>query len=166
LCVILSVFTHFVVDASRWVDTTGEEREDLLAEVKGVKLFIKRGNLQFNGGMTGTLKHLVHKETQEERLCAYLVLLLVVHSSDTVSTYVIVFRREPLWQPTMNARLSAGMRCTYDPNERILRVAAVEPSTNGEGGHELVVYALKVGLFCSQRRRGNLIVWTGQVVGG
>jgi hypothetical protein len=48
---------------------TGEEGEEVLAEVKSVKLYVKRGEKPFGGGMSGTLRHLVHKETQSERLC-------------------------------------------------------------------------------------------------
>ena len=40
----------------------------MLSEVKGVRLFVKRGNSPFGGAMLGTLRHLVNKSTQDERL--------------------------------------------------------------------------------------------------
>ena len=65
-----------------------------------------------------------------------------------------VFRREPLWQPAMNARMSPALRCTYDETEQVLRVLSVEPVQQEDAGpekrtHELVIYALKVCFFSS-----------------
>ncbi|KII86003.1 hypothetical protein PLICRDRAFT_304969 [Plicaturopsis crispa FD-325 SS-3] len=108
--------------------STGEEHEDVKSELKGVKLFVKRGKKDFTTGMVGTVKLLVHRDTREERL---------------------LFRREPLWKVSLNVRLQPLVRCTYDRDERILRVALKEPvegnGLSADGGHELVVYALKPG---------------------
>lgn len=71
-----------------------------------------------------------------------------------------VFRREPLWQPAMNARLSPALRCMYDETEQVLRVLSVEP-VQQEGAcpekqsHELVVYAVKVCFVPSRRDDGD-----------
>lgn len=40
---------------------TGEEDETATAELKGVKLFIKRGKKEFTNGMYGHIKVLSHK---------------------------------------------------------------------------------------------------------
>jgi hypothetical protein len=40
----------------------------VLSEVKGVRLFVKRGEEPFGGAMLGTLRHLANKNTQDERL--------------------------------------------------------------------------------------------------
>ena len=39
-----------------------------MSELKGVKLFVKRGGKDFSGGMLGHVKLLAHKESREERL--------------------------------------------------------------------------------------------------
>lgn len=49
-------------------DLTGEEEETVKSELKGVKLFIKRGNKGFSGGMPGHIKLLSHSQRSEERL--------------------------------------------------------------------------------------------------
>lgn len=49
-------------------DLTGEEDETVKAELKGVKLFVKRGAKAFTGGMPGHVKLLSHTQSPEERL--------------------------------------------------------------------------------------------------
>jgi hypothetical protein len=56
-----------VADASS-AGPTGEEGEELEQEVKGVKLFVKRGNKPFASGMVGHLKLLSDRNTKAERL--------------------------------------------------------------------------------------------------
>jgi hypothetical protein len=51
-------------------DSTGEEDEDVALELKGVKLYIKRGEESFSGGMTGHIKLLSHKTSSAKRLRA------------------------------------------------------------------------------------------------
>lgn len=43
------------------LDSTGEEDEDVEAELKGVKLFLKRGRKEFTDGMYGHIKILTQK---------------------------------------------------------------------------------------------------------
>ena len=50
------------------IDVTGEEAESVQRDLKGVKLFVKRGNKPFASGMVGHLKLLSDKETSKERL--------------------------------------------------------------------------------------------------
>ena len=45
------------------LDFTGEEDETVEAEVKGVKLFLKRGRKEFTDGMYGHIKILIQKST-------------------------------------------------------------------------------------------------------
>lgn len=49
-------------------DSTGEEDEDVECELKGVKLYIKRGVHDFSDGMLGHVKLLANKTTLDERL--------------------------------------------------------------------------------------------------
>ncbi|PSR73087.1 hypothetical protein PHLCEN_2v11057, partial [Hermanssonia centrifuga] len=113
--------THIVV--------TGEEDEEVKAELKGVKLFIKRGGKEFSSGMLGHVKLLSHNNTHEDRL---------------------VFRRELVLKVAMSATIRPAVRCTFDEEQGILRVAlketvkredAVDPGVC----QQVVVYALKVG---------------------
>ncbi|KNZ74986.1 hypothetical protein J132_05385 [Termitomyces sp. J132] len=108
---------------------TGEENEDLEQEIKGVKLFVKRGDRPFSDGMPGHLKLLSDKTTLDERL---------------------LFRREPLWQVSLNIRLHPSIRCTFDASEKVLRVIVTEPVENKDE-LEIVVYALKPGRSCSKQ---------------
>lgn len=50
---------------------TGEEDEEVKAEVKGTKVFIKRGTSDFGNGILGHVKLLSHRETAEQRLGQY-----------------------------------------------------------------------------------------------
>lgn len=52
----------------RLAGITGEEEEEVEAELRGVKLFVKRGTKEFSGGMLGHVKLLTHTETREQRL--------------------------------------------------------------------------------------------------
>lgn len=49
---------------------TGEEDEDVKAELKGAKLFVKRGDGEFSTGMLGHIKLLAHRTDGSERLGA------------------------------------------------------------------------------------------------
>ncbi|KIP03816.1 hypothetical protein PHLGIDRAFT_223989 [Phlebiopsis gigantea 11061_1 CR5-6] len=53
---------------STHVGTTGEEDEDTTSELRGVKLFIKRGTGDFSTGMTGHVKLLSHRTDGGERV--------------------------------------------------------------------------------------------------
>ena len=50
---------------------TGEENEDVELELKGVKLYVKRGEKPFSDGVTGHVKLLSNKTTLDERLREY-----------------------------------------------------------------------------------------------
>lgn len=62
--------SHLILNTKMRADVTGEEEEDVEEEIKGVKLFVKRGNKPFASGMVGHLKLLVDKKTSKERLRA------------------------------------------------------------------------------------------------
>ena len=49
-------------------DITGEEEEDVESELKGVKLFVKRGDKSFSDGMLGHVKLLSNRTTLNERI--------------------------------------------------------------------------------------------------
>ena len=59
---------------------TGEENEDVTSELKGVKLFIKRGDKEFADGIFGHVKYLSHRDTKEERLGSSVVRSLPLRS--------------------------------------------------------------------------------------
>jgi len=114
---------------------TGEEDEDVELELKGVKLFVKRGDKPFSDGVVGHAKLLSSKTTLDERL---------------------LFRREPLWKVSMNVRMHPTVRCTYEPEENVLRLILQElveqPNVAQEDRKkEIVVYALKPGRSCSKQ---------------
>lgn len=130
------------------LDLTGEEDELIKSELKGVKLFVKRGSRSFTGGMPGHVKLLSHSQRSEERLrkCScYLHRVLYLH-------YILcssVFRREPLWKVSMNIRVQPTVRCTFDAEDNVLRIVLKEAVEHGDKPQEarqqeLVVYALKV----------------------
>lgn len=54
----------------------------------------------------------------------------------------VVFRREPLWKVSMNVRVRPTVRCTFDEEDDVLRVAAMEAVE--DASDELVIYAFKV----------------------
>ncbi|KAG1739042.1 hypothetical protein EDB19DRAFT_1712626 [Suillus lakei] len=103
---------------------TGEEDESVSSELKGVKIFIKRGRKEFTDGNFGHIKVL----TQNERTR-------------------LLFRRDPLGQVSMNVALRPAVRCHYDAGENILRVVLMEQvAVEGkEPKDEVVIYALKPG---------------------
>lgn len=101
---------------------TGEEDEDVEADLKGVRLLVKRGSKDFVDCGRGHIKLLQSKEPASERL---------------------VFRREQVLKLAMNVRLRSTVRCTFSEEENVLRVILKESSD--VGSEELVVYALKVG---------------------
>lgn len=103
---------------------TGEEDESVSSELKGVKIFIKRGRKEFTDGNFGHIKIL----TQNERTR-------------------LLFRRDPLGQVSMNVALRSAVRCHYDAGESILRVVLMEQvAVEGkEPKDEVVIYALKPG---------------------
>lgn len=115
---------------------TGEENEDVKMELKGVKLYVKREDKPFAEGMVGHCKLLKDRITLEERL---------------------LFRREPLWKISMNARVNPSLRCSFDPTENVLRVVTQEPKTGGsttsteQKSLEIVIYAMKPGRSCSKQ---------------
>lgn len=112
---------------------TGEEEEEVESELKGVKLFMKRGERDFSTGMLGRAKLLTQKtEGRVKRR--------------------IVFRREPLWKVSMNVFLQPAVRCSFDERECILRVILQEPPSQDKlGAHSLTVYALKPGRSCPRQ---------------
>ncbi|KAJ3988649.1 hypothetical protein F5890DRAFT_1490308 [Lentinula detonsa] len=118
-------------DAPTYTHVTGEEDEDVQCELKGVKLFVKRGSNDYSSGILGQVKYLLDKRTLVQRL---------------------LFRREPLWKISMNTRLQPTVRCTFDPQECILRLLLAESlGSKASGATEIVVYALKPGRFCSRK---------------
>ncbi|KAH9893185.1 hypothetical protein C8Q73DRAFT_836457 [Cubamyces lactineus] len=102
---------------------TGEEDESAVAEVKGAKVLIKRGERDFCEGILGHVKLLRHKDTGRER---------------------ILFRREPVLKVSMNVRLHPLVRCSFDESQGLLRVTLKEP-IEGSLQEQVVVYALKRG---------------------
>ncbi|KAI0741812.1 hypothetical protein C8Q80DRAFT_1196397 [Daedaleopsis nitida] len=105
------------------VTVTGEEDEEVVTELKGAKVFVKRGNRDFCEGILGNVKLLKHKETGAER---------------------ILFRREPVWKVTMSVRLRPTVRCLFDETQGALRVTLKEPLEDTLE-EQLVVYALRRG---------------------
>jgi hypothetical protein len=59
---------------------SGEEDEDVKAELKGLKLFVKRGTKEFSTGMLGHIKLLCDKATEEERLGTCPMVILIAES--------------------------------------------------------------------------------------
>ncbi|OSD05371.1 hypothetical protein PYCCODRAFT_1475421 [Trametes coccinea BRFM310] len=102
---------------------TGEEDERVIAEVKGAKVYIKRGERDFCEGILGNVKLLRHKDSRQER---------------------ILFRREPVMKVSMNVRLQPLVRCTFDEAQGLLRVTLKEP-IEGSQQDQVVVYAMKRG---------------------
>ncbi|PCH44524.1 hypothetical protein WOLCODRAFT_165216 [Wolfiporia cocos MD-104 SS10] len=108
---------------------TGEEDEEVKAELKGAKVFIKRGDKDFSDGILGNIKLLSHRETTDERL---------------------LFRREPVWKVTMSVRLGSAVRCTFDEEQGVLRVMLKESEERvgvspQRWEQKVVIYAVKRG---------------------
>lgn len=154
------------------LDLTGEEDETVDAELKGIKLFIKRGGKEFTDGMYGHIKILTRKSTPSEtgngtesesgsrtRLRKSLSPRTLAHRSLNsalcfpshhffpIILSLAVFRRDPLGQVSMNAALHPTVRCNFEAAENILRVILMEKmTTDGEITKEdVVIYAFKVG---------------------
>ncbi|KAJ6624862.1 hypothetical protein B0H10DRAFT_2212285 [Mycena sp. CBHHK59/15] len=107
---------------------TGEEEEEVCLELKAVKLYIKRDEDSFSGAMLGHIKLLSHNTTHSKRL---------------------LFRREPLWKVSMNVRMQTTVRCTFDSQEDILRVALKELGEKQDFSEaQTVIYAFKPGRGC------------------
>ncbi|KAF7289122.1 RanBD1 domain-containing protein [Mycena chlorophos] len=117
--------------ASQTPLTTGEEDESTPLSLRGLTLFVKRGDLAFSSGVSGTLKLLAHKTNGSKRL---------------------LFRREPLWQVAMNVRLqgTGALRCTFDPRDSILRVIVKELAGPESPTAQTVIYAFKPGRTCKR----------------
>ncbi|KAK0202339.1 hypothetical protein DFS33DRAFT_886513 [Desarmillaria ectypa] len=114
---------------------TGEEDEEVANDIKGVRLYIKRGERDFTSGMLGHVKLLSNKTSQSQRL---------------------LLRRDPLWQVTMNVRLTPAVKCIFDEEDLSLRVILAETIEwedvpVEQWAHEVVVYALKPGRSCSKQ---------------
>ncbi|KAF7317762.1 RanBD1 domain-containing protein [Mycena kentingensis (nom. inval.)] len=128
--------------------TTGEEDESALLSLRGLNLFVKRGDASFSGSVGGTLRLLANKESGAKRL---------------------LFRREPLWQVAMNVRVHehGALRCTYDEREGVLRVilkelvAAEAEGKAGPGTPQTVIYAFKPGRTC---RRSEFVSFAEALV--
>ncbi|KAF8891423.1 hypothetical protein CPB85DRAFT_1257814 [Mucidula mucida] len=111
------------------------EDEEVACELKGLKLFVKRGAREFNPPIGGHAKVLISRQKETKR---------------------ILFRREPLWQVTMNLRLTAHIKCSFDDEDGVLRVVCLEDQEPEQCSadldkkqtlKEVVVYAFKRGRF-------------------
>ncbi|KAI0788887.1 hypothetical protein C8Q75DRAFT_734130 [Abortiporus biennis] len=125
------------IKQSTQASITGEEDEEVHQELRGVKLFIKRGDKEFTSGIFGHVKLLAHRETSDERL-------------DSRLTAPPVFRREPVWKVSMSVRLRPTMRCTFDEDQAVLRLTLKETIEQDgvpteQSPQQIVVYALKRG---------------------
>ncbi|RPD58947.1 hypothetical protein L226DRAFT_108852 [Lentinus tigrinus ALCF2SS1-7] len=109
--------------AQKVATVTGEEDEDVSSELKGAKVFIKRGERDFCEGILGNVKLLKHKKTGAER---------------------ILFRREPIWKVTMSVRLRPAVWCSFDEAQGALRVTLKERMEDTQQ-EQLVIYALRRG---------------------
>ncbi|KAI6023310.1 hypothetical protein EDC04DRAFT_296282 [Pisolithus marmoratus] len=123
---------------------TGEEGEVVTSDLKGAKLFIKRGRKEFTSGMYGHVKLLSYeldasaskgdKEGDEG-----------IENAAKIRTRLL-FRRDPLGQVSMNVALRPTVRCHFDEAENILRVILKEQITvDKEAKEDIVIYALKPG---------------------
>ena len=157
-------------------DITGEEEEDVELELKGVKLYVKKGDKSFSDGMLGHIKLLSHRTTLDERICEFHLFIFYGTPQTLVSLppfflliiFYLVFRREPLWKVSMNIRVQPTVRCSYVAEENVIRIvlkevvegtgnvgSSIESSSDSHAGsgdathQEVVVYALKVRLIDS-----------------
>lgn len=143
-----------VHEKSTFATVTGEEGEEVWAELKGAKLFVKRGAREFSGGVLGRVrvlsKHDSESETASDRRICESKSQFSDHRERLVErTHLAVFRREPVWKVSMNVRLGAEVRCTLDEEQGVLRIVlkeAVESDADAKEmtEQEVVVYALKV----------------------
>lgn len=128
--------------------TTGEEGEVVISDLKGAKLFIKRGRKEFTSGMYGHIKLLSCKldasESKEDK-----------GGDDgegqdknpSKNRTRLLFRRDPLGQVSMNVALRSTVRCHFDEAENILRVILkeLEVTVDKEVKENIVIYAIKPG---------------------
>ncbi|KIJ21024.1 hypothetical protein PAXINDRAFT_6801 [Paxillus involutus ATCC 200175] len=152
--------TQALTQASSFV--TGEEDETVVADLKGVKLFTKRGRKEFTDGMYGHIKILSRSSplsappnTTDEASQENTKPRTRLRKSPPHHTLVLqvvkrrsarLFRRDPLGQVSMNIGLCSRVRCHFDAAENILRVILMEQVMDGEESKEdVVVYALKPG---------------------
>jgi hypothetical protein len=149
---------------------TGEEDEDVELDLRGAKLFVKRGDNPFSDGMLGHIKLLSNKTTLDERLREPWK-----STAWRVAHCILVFRREPLWKVSMNIRMHSNVHCTFDEEENALRLVLKEfieevgvPKKDWRG--EVVVYALKVRspsiILRSEANHFILIAWKGMLEAG
>ncbi|KAH7874100.1 uncharacterized protein C8R40DRAFT_1048323, partial [Lentinula edodes] len=109
----------------------GEEDKDVQSELRGVELFVKRGSNDYPSGILGQVKYWSDKKTLVERLREF-------HCE-----HILV---------SMNIRLQPAVRCTFNPQECILRFLPAESSrSKASGTTGIVVYALQPGRFCSRK---------------
>ncbi len=141
---------------------TGEEDENVANELKGAKVFIKRGERDFCEGILGNVRLLKHKDTGAERIrtCDAPTLidlpltgvgcwaLVVVGGGGGGGGVVSVFRREPVWKVTMSVRLRPTVLCSFDEAQGALRVTLKEPVEETQQ-ERLVIYALRVSSYGS-----------------
>jgi len=69
--------------------------------------------------------------------------------TEKISQLTAVFRREPLWQVSMNVRLHPLVRCLFDEDSHVLRLILKEPVEKPnvpveQRPQEVVIYVLKV----------------------
>ena len=130
---------------------------------------MKRGDKPFSDGLIGHIKLLSNRTTLDERICEFHHPFFFWVSPTLISIYLLVFylflvfRREPLWKVSMNIRVHPTVRCSYVPEENVLRIVLKEAiggsgnvgsltaessESQAESGdakpQEVVVYALKV----------------------
>ncbi|KAF9224093.1 hypothetical protein BS17DRAFT_808377 [Gyrodon lividus] len=120
---------------------TGEEGETVVAELKGVKLFTKRGRKEFTDGMYGHVKILSRSSASSTPPNAP----EEASQENTKPRIRLLFRRDPLGQVSMNVGLCPTVRCHFDAAENILRVILMEEIVvdGKESKEDVVVYALK-----------------------
>ena len=139
-----------------------------MSEVQDVKLFIKRGTSDFSAGTTGHVKLLSHRVESRQVRC-------LVRGPRRSLTPPAVLRREPVWKVSMCVGLGPAVRCSYDEEQGVLRIAlkeavavasaatacmsAEEDDRDSSREPQVVLYALKVSLAAALLR--NFICATG-----
>lgn len=128
--------------------TTGEEGEVIISDLKGAKLFIKRGRKEFTSGMYGHIKLLSHRsDTSESKEDKGGDEGEGQNENAAKNRTRLLFRRDPLGQVSMNVALRPTVRCHFDEPESILRVILKEPqvTVDEEVKEDIVIYAFKPG---------------------
>ncbi|KAH7890922.1 hypothetical protein F5I97DRAFT_107759 [Phlebopus sp. FC_14] len=130
--------THAFAEPSKQPSRlTGEEDETITSELKGVKLFIKRGKKEFTDGMYGYVKVLSHSPVISRPVVAdddgcdtdsraSVTGLDTNTNKNETPRSRILFRRDPLGQVSMNVALQPTVRCHFDAAENILRIILKE----------------------------------------